>query len=194
MYAANVTANIDEIDNVLGANNSVNVRREKYVYSKGDFRDDKERLSTRLNDDCGYKINKMVVSNSAVICALDKLLVGRTAGSDGIRVELLKMYCNKVMIYWRYLFNMFLYFGYSFSKLLESKLCPIPKDKDGDLNNSDNYGCIAISSSISKLFELILHEYIQGIIKLFDCQFGFRHNHSTMQYWTCIAEKSCIRV
>ena len=75
---------------------------------------------------------------------------------------------------------MFLHLGYSPSKLLEVKLCPIPKDKNGDLNNSDNYRCIAISSSISKLFELVLLEYIQGIVELSDCQFGFRRNHSTI--------------
>ena len=74
---------------------------------------------------------------------------------------------------------MFLHFGYSPSNLLEVKLCPIPKDKNGDLNNSDNYRCIAISSCISKLFELVLLEYIQGIVELSDCQFGFRRKHST---------------
>ena len=36
-----------------------------------------------------------------------------------------------------------------------------------------------ISSYVSKLFELVLLEYIQGIVELSDCQFGFRRNHST---------------
>ena len=50
---------------------------------------------------------------------------------------------------------MFLHFVYSPKKLLEVKLSPIPKDKNGDLNNSDNYRCIALSSCISKLLELV---------------------------------------
>ena len=41
--------------------------------TKEDFRCDKEKLSTRLNDDCDHNVNDMVVSNSAMICALDKL-------------------------------------------------------------------------------------------------------------------------
>ena len=149
------------------------------IYNRGDFSSDKERLSTRLNDDCDNNVNDMIVSNSAVICALDKLQVGRTVGSDGISVELLKMYSAEAVIHLRCLLNMFLHLGYSHSKLLEVKFCPIPKDKNGDLNNSDNYRCIAISSCISKLFELVLLEYIQGIVELSDCQFAFRRNHST---------------
>ena len=180
-HAADKTANINEIDNVCGANNIVNVWKEKYVsiYNRGDFSCDKERLSTRLNDDCDNNVNDMVVSNSAVISVLDKLQVGRAVGSDGISAELLKMYSAEAGIYWLCVFNMFLHFGYSPCKLLEVKLYPIPKDKNGDLNNSDNYRCIAISSCISKLFELVLREYIQGIVELSDCQFGFRRNHST---------------
>ena len=145
-HAADKTANINEIDNVCGANNIVNVWREKYVsiYNRGDFSCDKERLSTRLNDDCDNNVNDMVVSNSAVICALDKLQVGRAVGSDGISAELLKMYSAEAVIHWRCLFSMFLHLGYSPSKLSEVKLCPVPKDKNWDLNNSDNYKCIAI--------------------------------------------------
>ena len=164
-HAADKTANINEIDNVCSTNNIVNVWREKYmsIYNRGDFSSDKERLSTRLNEDCDNNVNDMIVSNSAVICALDKLQAGRAVGSDGISAELLKMYSAEAVIHWRCLFNKFLHLGHSPSKSLEVKLCPIPKDKNGDLNNSDSYRCIAISSCISlisKLFELVLLEYI----------------------------------
>ena len=62
-HAADKTANINEIDNECGANNIVNVWREKYVsiYNRGNFSCDKERLSTRLNDDCDNNVNDMVV-------------------------------------------------------------------------------------------------------------------------------------
>ena len=89
------------------------------------------------------------------------------------------MYSAETVIHWRCLFNIFLHLGYFPSKLLDVKLCPVPKNKNGDLNNFDDYRCIAISSCISKLFELVLLEYIQGIVELSDCQFGFRRNHST---------------
>ena len=63
-HAADKTANINKIDNVCGANNIVNVWK-KYVSicNRGDFSCDKERLSTRLNDDCDNNVNDMVVSN-----------------------------------------------------------------------------------------------------------------------------------
>ena len=82
--------------------------------------------------------------------------MGRAVGSDGISAELLKMYSAEAVIHWQCIFNMFLHFGYAPSKLMEVKQCPIPKDKNGDLINSDNYRCIAISSCILKLYELVL--------------------------------------
>ena len=97
---------------MFGANNIVNVWREKYVsiYNRGDFSCDKERLSTRLNDDCDNYVNNMVVSNSVVIGALDKLQVGRAVGNDGISAELLKICSAEAVIHWRCLFNMFLHY------------------------------------------------------------------------------------
>ena len=91
-HAAEKTASINEIDNVCGANNIVNVWKEKYVsiYNTGDFSCDKESLSTRLHDDCDNNVNDMVVSNSAVICALDKLQVGRAVESDGNKCGIVK--------------------------------------------------------------------------------------------------------
>ena len=62
------------------------------IYNRGDISSDKERISIRLNDDCDNKVNDMVVSNNAVIGALDKFQVSRAVGSDGISAELLKLY------------------------------------------------------------------------------------------------------
>ena len=77
---------------MCGANNIVNVWKEKYVsiYNTGDFSCDKESLSTRLHDDCDNNVNDMVVSNSAVICALDKLQVGRAVEGDGNKCGIVK--------------------------------------------------------------------------------------------------------
>ena len=51
-------------------------RGDVYIYNREGFHCDKERLLTRLNDDCDHNVNEMVVSNSAVIWALYKLHSG----------------------------------------------------------------------------------------------------------------------
>ena len=106
------------------------------------------------------------------------------------------MFCTEAVIHWWCLFNMFLHFGCSPSKLLEVKLCPISKDKNGDLNDLNNCRHI-VFSCLLKLPELLLldcqfdlndldncrHIVFSCLLKLpelllLDCQFDFRRNQS----------------
>ena len=59
------------------------------------------------------------------------------------------------------------------------KLFPIPKNKFGDSNLSDNYRCIAVSLCFAKVVESIVLERLKGKIVISDHQFGFRERHST---------------
>lgn len=178
--SAGKTARVDEVDGVVGDREIADMWKNKYVsiYNKGGFLGDKAEIMSRLNEVYDGR-NDLVVTNDAIITALNKLQTGRSVGSDGINAELLKMYCVDSINHWQLLFNMFVKFGYSPKKLLEVKLCPILKDKNGNVNCSDNYRCIAISSCVSKLMELVMLEYIQSMVILSDNQFGFRQGHST---------------
>jgi hypothetical protein len=160
--SASTTARVDEVDGVMGASGVADLWMNKYVgiYNKSGFHHDKAKVNVRLSEVHDIR-NDLVVTNNTIIIALDKLQTGKAVGSDGINAELLKMYCVESINHWRLLFNMFIKFGYSPKCLLEVKLCPILKDKNGNVNCSDKYRCIAISSCISKLVELVLLDYVQ---------------------------------
>ena len=69
--------------------------------------------------------------------------------------------------------------GVTPEEVLQVKLFPIPKNKFGDLNLSDNYQCVAVSSCFAKMVESIVLEILKGKIFISDHQFGFRERHST---------------
>ena len=69
--------------------------------------------------------------------------------------------------------------GYLPKDLLQIRLCPIVKDKAGDVSCSDNYRLVAIASALSKLFESVLLTYLKTCIPVSETQFGFREGYST---------------
>ena len=57
--------------------------------------------------------------------------------------------------------------------LVYSLLAPIVKDKSGVLDDKSNYRAIALSTTLSKVLELILVERLQPFLNTSDAQFGF---------------------
>ena len=57
-------------------------------------------------------------------------------------------------------------------------LIPIVKDKSGDQGSLDNYRSIALSSVISKLFEMVLLELFSNFMETDQLQFGFKKKSS----------------
>ena len=56
---------------------------------------------------------------------------------------------------------------------------PIVKDKCKNISDIGNYRPIALSSVLSKVFELILLSKLNSYFCTTDYQFGFKSNHST---------------
>ena len=63
--------------------------------------------------------------------------------------------------------------------LVYSLLAPIVKDKSGVLDDKSNYRAIALSTTLSKVLELILVERLQPFLNTSDAQFGFKPDHCT---------------
>ena len=111
--------------------------------------------------------------------SLHKLKVGKAVGADGLSAEMLKMYTSCSLKPLTLLCNAFLFFDVTPEDVLQVKLFPIPKNKFGDLNLSDSYRCIAVSSCFTKMVESIVLERLKGKIVISDHQFGFRERHSS---------------
>ena len=77
------------------------------------------------------------------------------------------------------LIKTFLIHGYIPIFLLICSLVPLVKDKLGDINSSENYRAIAISSLFLKIFDWIILILYGEKLKASDLQFGFSADNST---------------
>ena len=107
------------------------------------------------------------------------LSTGKAVGKDGIPGEVMK-YGSYAIYTWlsKFItrcFNM----KYLPDLIMLVLLNPILKSKTGDHSLKSNYRPIAITSSVSKLFELIIKERILNYLDTCDSQFGFKAKHGT---------------
>ena len=79
----------------------------------------------------------------------------------------------------RIIFNAMFSHGYLPSKLMETIIIPIIKDKKGLVTDKDNYRPVAVTSVVSKIIELILLIRLQNQLETVCNQFGFKTKHGT---------------
>ena len=91
-------------------------------------------------------------------------------------------------------FNAFIVHGFLPSYLTDSVIIPIVKDKCKNISDAGNYRPIALSSVLSKVFELILLSKLNSYFCTSDYQFGFKSHHSTDLCIVLIALSRCNRV
>ena len=119
------------------------------------------------------RVNICVNTVTNVIKTLTK---GKTAGIDGISPEHLLYASRRLHVIICMLCNSMLNHGYMPDNLMESYITPIVKNKCASLSDYSNYRPIAISSNISKVFEMCIYGQISNLVKIADNQFGFQTN------------------
>jgi hypothetical protein len=62
---------------------------------------------------------------------------------------------------------------------MDTVIVPVVKDKKGDLESKDNYRPIALTTVMSKIFEILILNRYRSLFKTTDNQFGFKAGHST---------------
>ena len=83
-------------------------------------------------------------------------------------------YCDNSLM-----FNSMIQHGYVPEAFMDTLILPIVKDTKEDLGDSDNYRPIALTSVISKVFELVILERCRSILDTSPHQFGFKAKHGT---------------
>ena len=63
--------------------------------------------------------------------------------------------------------------------MILSSIIPIPKDKAGNKCNSANYRGISLSTSLSKILDIVTLERYKSTLCTSDLQFAFKVGHST---------------
>ena len=137
-----------------------------------------DRINFNRNINCESK-NYFIIPESVIVVALNSTKTAKAAGDDNIHAEALKLGSPVLVKHLCVLFYMCLRCGYLPKNLLQIRLCPIVKDKAGDVSCSDNCRLVAIASALSKLFESVLLTYLKTCIPVLETQFGFRKGYST---------------
>ncbi len=118
-------------------------------------------------------------THNELLVAMNSLKTGKSAGNDGLAAEAFKYTDKKIIVYITMLFNCILCHGYIPTKLMDTIIVPIVKDKKGDLSSKDNYRPIALTTVMSKVLETLILNRYESLLLSKDSQFGFKQNHST---------------
>lgn len=110
---------------------------------------------------------------------MNKQKRGKSPGPDGIYMEAFIYGGHRLHLYLSILFNLFLTHGYVPDAFHRSTIIPLVKNKSGNLSDVNNYRAIALSNSITKILESLLHSFLDSRDTADDYQFGFKKNHST---------------
>ena len=119
------------------------------------------------------------ITTEEVCSAVSKMKSGKAPGWDNMSSEHLRYLEPDNLSVIAVLFSSALHHGNIPDCLIYSLLTPLVKDKNGMLDDTSNYRAIALSTTLSKVLELILVDRLQPFLCTNDSQFGFKADHST---------------
>ena len=118
-----------------------------------------------------------------------KLKEGKSSNSF-ITAEHILHGSPKLIIHLHLLFNSFLQHSFVPADFLQGTISPVVKDSSGDLNATNNYRGVTLSSIFSQMFENALRLKFGSYLASSDLQFGFKPKHSTNH--AVFTLKSCV--
>ncbi len=169
------------INGVTGENNITNVWYDHYyelLNSNGDI-SHQPYVESIMNDIVNSQSVFSRFSALDVERAIDKLKIGKSAGTESMQGEHFKYAHSKVTGLLSMLFNAMFLHNYLPCKFMETIIVPIIKNKKGSITDKDNYRPIAITSVVSKILELLLLDRLQFQLETSSNQFGFKSKHGT---------------
>ena len=126
------------------------------------------------------KLNPLPLCDVGLIQAqLHKLKRKCAPGLDNICTEHLIYSHPLVSVHISMLFNLCLTHGLIPNRCIASMITPVVKSNKNSVRDVNNYRPIALASTFSKLFELILLKYLESFLHTCDNQFGFKSGHGT---------------
>lgn len=155
-------------------------------------------FSEREDDSCFEETTAMqnsifmLPTDSAEIANLIKKLKSNvTSGIDEITAAELKLICPLISEALAYIVNLVLKTGVFPAQLKVARVTPIYKG--GGINNMSNYRPVSVLSTLSKVFEGVIHDRLLSFFNKYGiittCQYGFQKNKSTEQALTIIKDQ-----
>ena len=149
-----------------GLYNSVNVSsaRDKFLSAISNVQEEHHDFTISVHD---------------VIEAVQKQKKGKAAGLDGIHMEAYTYGGCRLFVHISILFNLFVKYCYLPKNFMSSVIVPLVKCKTKDLADVNNYRAIAISSTLSKVFESVVLNDLTTVAEGDEMQYGFKPGLST---------------
>ena len=139
----------------------------------------KESVLANINDISDVDFNNLCFKCDDTADILSKLDKGKACGLDGLFSEHLIYGGWRLSVLLTLCFNACLSHGYMPPNLTKTVIVPVIKEKTGDSSDKGNYRPIALTSIVSKVFEIALLYKIEFYLETTDYQFGFKAKHST---------------
>jgi hypothetical protein len=120
-----------------------------------------------------------LIHPSDVMAAISKLNLHKSDGNSSLSSDHFVYAGRDLSVHISFLFSAIICHGSVPRDFVTSTIIPIPKKRNGNLSDSDNFRGIALSSVFGKIFDnLILSKYRDKLCTS-DLQFGFKQKSST---------------
>ena len=123
--------------------------------------------------------SEFVVEADMVERVIQSLRGNKAPSSDSIFEEHLMYAAGCVIVHISTLFTCMLIHGYLPNSMTDGIIVPIVKGKLASRSDMSNYRGITLSSTISKILELVLADKCKSNLQSSNLQFGFKQKHST---------------
>ena len=160
------------------------------IYNRESDNEELKELFSKVDSKCStadpQEVDKV---SEALICLIvkDKLKQSKSDPEFDLTTDALKNSPKDLFAHLATLFQSMLVHGYMPNVLLLNAIIPLIKDKNGKLDDSNNYRGIALSSLMLKIFDWILLLLFDSNLKTDQNQFGFESGSSTsMCSWTVV--------
>jgi hypothetical protein len=120
-----------------------------------------------------------IVTNADVTAAISLLKHNKNDGGQGLSTNHFKFACAEFATHTALLFSGLLTHGSVIDEFLLSTTVPIPKGRNANLTDSENYRGITLSSVFGRLLDLIILNRYSEQLNSSELQFGFKRNRST---------------
>ena len=124
-------------------------------------------------------MNTNPVSPEIAYGVIKDIKQGKSCGSDGLSGEHFKYADKSIAVLVSMVINTCISHGYLPTKLMDTLIVPLVKNKSGNIHDKNNYRPIALVTAFSKILESVLLDMLSEFLKTSDNQFGFKRGHST---------------
>lgn len=126
----------------------------------------------------GTKLTTVILAKD-IRQIINKLKKGKSPGHDGLSIEHLRHAGCHLPRVLAMLFSLCISHSYLPRDLMRTLVVPVVKNKTGDVSDKCNYRPISLATTIAKVLDSVLNQYLARQVELHDAQFGFRPELST---------------